>query len=390
MVAGSSTSLSLAGPTVRDRRRIPLGLSSDIRIVIHEVVADRGQSTFLDRQTRMGKNIVVCCDGTNSQFGGLSTNVVHLYNALDQDTPGQRSFYEPGVGTFGAPVLGVKVGETVGKALGAAFGYGITRNLVRAYRFLIDSHEAGDRLFLFGFSRGAFTARTLAALVDRVGVLPASHRDRAETVVKAYLDQDSRALNENAAAASRCAPQFVGVWETVGALGLLIRLRRFHDHRLSPGVARAAQALAIDERRRKFEPTLWNESALAPDQQVRQVWFPGVHSDIGGGYAQRGLADITLQWMLTEARAAGIGLAPGALDSRAGDATGTLHRSYRGLWRLLGRHVRRPKARATFHGAVGERLRRCAHYVPRNLSARTRSALRRGDRGDADSAPTGA
>lgn len=328
----------------------------------------------------MARNIVVCCDGTNSQFGGLNTNVVHLYNALADDDATQRSFYEPGVGTFGANVFGVNVGETLGKTLGAAFGYGIQQNLVRAYRFLIEAYAPGDRVFIFGFSRGAFTARSLASLVDRIGVLPAAHRDRATDTVKAYLDAKPPHAPRITQSAARCAPAFVGVWETVGALGLLIRLRRFHDHKLSPGVARAAQALAIDEQRRSFEPTLWNEAALGVDQEVRQVWFAGVHSDVGGGYAERGLADTTLRWMLEQAEGAGVKLKPGAFDRVRGDPTGTLHRSYHGPWRLLGRYVRRPAAAAVFGDSVAARLRAVREYEPDNLPAIVRERMRVGER----------
>lgn len=323
----------------------------------------------------MGKNIVVCCDGTNSQFGELNTNVVHLYNALPGDGREQVCFYEPGVGTFGARVLGVDVGERLGKVLGAAFGYGIQKNLVRAYRYVVDVYEPGDRLFIFGFSRGAFTARTLTALVDTMGVLDADERELAKNVVKAYLQHGAKAGTAGQTRpASTCAPHFVGVWETVGALGLLVRLRRFHNNCLSPGVARAAQALAIDERRSRFKPSLWDENALKSGQSVEQVWFSGVHSDIGGGYARRGLADITLRWMLEQAEDAGLALKPSAYDSLGGDPTGHLHHSYHGAWRLLGQHVRYPGMGANYHASVAERLARVRAYAPENLPVAVRKA----------------
>ncbi|MES1929198.1 hypothetical protein SADO_08077 [Salinisphaera dokdonensis CL-ES53] len=322
----------------------------------------------------MSKDIVVCCDGTNSQFGGLNTNVVHLYEALASDRTDQVSFYEPGVGTFGADFFGVNVGETMGKLLGAGFGYGIQQNLVRAYRFLIDTYVAGDRLFIFGFSRGAFTARTLAALVDTVGVLETDARDRAKAAVKAYLDDGEAEARDAAPTARACAPYFVGVWETVGALGLLMRLRRFHDNRLSPGVTHAVQALAIDERRGPFKPTLWDEQSLEPGQHVRQVWFAGVHSDVGGGYAERGLADLSLRWMLERAQAAGLALKLDAREHIDGDPAGRLHESYRGAWRTLGKHVRQPGADASFHASVAERLAQVPAYDPDNLPAAVREA----------------
>jgi uncharacterized protein (DUF2235 family) len=323
----------------------------------------------------MAKNIVVCCDGTNSQFGGSNTNVVHLYKALVTDAPDQRAFYEPGVGTFGAKFFGLNVGQTLGKGLGAAFGYGITQNLERAYRFLIDNYAPGDRVFLFGFSRGAFAARSLAALIDQVGILEPDDRDRAKETIKAWLDGDASAVERYQQPLTRCAPHFVGVWETVGALGVLTRLRRFHDNKLSPGVCHAVHALAIDEQRRKFEPTPWDEQELKPGQHARQLWFAGVHSDVGGGYEERGLADLTLGWMLEQAKAQGLELKPDAFDRLQGDPAGKLHDSYDGLWRVLGRYVRRPKRDDAFHRSVGERLQRRPDYEPDNLPADVRERL---------------
>lgn len=326
----------------------------------------------------MRRNIVVCCDGTNSQFGTVSTNVVHLYNALIDDDPMQEAFYEPGVGTFGARFFGVDVGTTLGKTLGAAFGYGIQQNLIRAYRFIVGAYKPGDRLFIFGFSRGAFTARTLAGLVDVQGVLDNDERELSARMVKAYLQHGKKAADTivTSQPVTTCAPYFVGVWETVSALGVLIRLRRFHDHCLSPSVTRAVQALAIDERRGPFKPSLWNEHTPADRQRITQAWFAGVHSDVGGGYARRGLADITLGWMLEQAEAAGLMLRPDADRGCQADPEGQLHRSYYGAWRLLGEHVRRPGANARFHPSVTERMARVPGYDPRNIPAFVRRTSR--------------
>lgn len=325
----------------------------------------------------MRKDIVVCCDGTNSQFGKLNTNVARVYNTLANDGPEQLSFYEPGVGTFGARFFGANVGETLGKALGAAFGYGIQQNLVRAYRFLVDVYKPGDRLFIFGFSRGAFTARTLAALVDTIGVLDSREHNLSKSVVKAYLQDGAKAATAGQTQpATTCAPHFVGVWETVSALGLLIRLRRFHDNCLSPRVAHAAQALAIDERRGPFKPSLWDESAPKSGQSIKQVWFAGVHSDVGGGYARHGLAGITLCWMLQQVRAAGLSLKPDVCEGLQDDPEGHLHRSYQGVWRLLGKHVRYPGVDANFDVSVTKRLHRVSEYDPKNIPESLRKTAR--------------
>ncbi len=253
---------------------------------------------------------MIFCDGTNDQFGSVTTNVVHLLRLSEPDNDRQRVFYEPGVGTFGANIFSLNVGTFLGKLLGAAFGYGLAQNLARAYRYLVDTHEPGDRVFIFGFSRGAFTARSLARLVD-AGGLPQPGAGRVDTIVAAYLAGGADALPQYANART-CRPHFVGVWDTVAALGLLLRWHRFDDRCLSPGVANAAQALAIDEQRAAFEPTPWPLPAPDSGQPVSQVWFAGVHSDIGGGYRDRGLANITLYWMLEQARSRGLRLAAGA------------------------------------------------------------------------------
>lgn len=319
----------------------------------------------------MSKNIVICCDGTNSQFGGVNTNVAHLFERLGADEPRQHSRYEPGVGTFGANLFSINIGRTLGKLLGAAFGYGLKQNLENAYRYVVQCYDPGDRLFIFGFSRGAFTARSLASLVDQYGVLDRRDLDQVADQVRAYLADRAPVHSACSAPIGRCAPHFVGVWETVGALGLLLRLRRFKHNRLSPGVATAVQALAVDERRACFKPTLWDEAALGKSQSVRQVWFAGVHADVGGGYRDRDLAAITLDWMLEHAVQAGLRAQTRGAGQLAGDPAGRMHRSYRGLWRLLGHHMRAIAPDADIHASVGRRRHSRPGYDPENLPTAT-------------------
>ncbi|KEZ77453.1 hypothetical protein C41B8_09641 [Salinisphaera hydrothermalis C41B8] len=315
----------------------------------------------------VSKNIAIFCDGTNDQFGSVTTNVVHLLRLSERDSDRQRTFYEPGVGTFGANLFSVNIGTFLGKLLGAAFGYGLAQNLTRAYRYVVETHEPGDRVFIFGFSRGAFTARSLARLLDAGGLPEPGDSRQLERIVETYLVDGADALSryDNARV---CRPHFVGVWDTVAALGVLLRWHRFDDRCLSPGVAHAAQALAIDEQRAAFEPTLWAEPEA--DQSIHQVWFAGVHSDIGGGYRDRGLADITLYWMLGQARRCGLHLAPHADPDRPGDALGRRHDSYVGCWRWLGRHRRRVPPNASIHASVRTRMQACPAYAPGNLPGR--------------------
>ena len=124
----------------------------------------------------MAKNIVVCCDGTSNEYGDCKTNVLKLFSVLPKGDPDQVTFYDPGVGTFSAPAALTKTTRAVTRVFGLAFGYGITKNIGDAYRFLMETYEPGDRVYLFGFSRGAYTARAVAAMIHKCGLLePGNH-----------------------------------------------------------------------------------------------------------------------------------------------------------------------------------------------------------------------
>jgi uncharacterized protein (DUF2235 family) len=310
----------------------------------------------------MVKRLVMCCDGTwntpDEVKDGLPcpTNVVKLALAVgDQGADGvdQRVFYHPGVGT--------KRSERI---RGGAFGYGLSRNVRETYRFLVESYEPGDELFFFGFSRGAFTARSVAGLVRNSGILKRRHVDRLDQAYALYRSRTAHPRGVEATLFRRSWSwesriRFIGVWDTVGALGIplqgpLARLvnRRwaFHDTQLSSHVDNAFQALAIDEQRQPFVATLWQPSdAPALNQRVEQVWFAGVHSDVGGGYSDAALADVPLLWMAGRARDCGLGFEDDAFDdavtSRRGaagediavrpDPLGALHDSRKGYYRLV-------------------------------------------------------
>lgn len=292
----------------------------------------------------MAKRLIMCCDGTwNTAGQKCPTNVVKLYNAIAErsdDGTEQRRFYHPGVGT--------KKWERI---RGGAFGFGLSRNVQDTYRFLVENYEPGDELFLFGFSRGAFTARSTAGFVRNAGIL---RSDQAHRIGEAYAlyrtdeGPDSPAAVEfrKAYAYSDQTPiRFVGVWDTVGALGVpnvgfpgtnfLNRRWAFHDTKLSSRVQSAYQALAIDEQRRPFEPAVWIPQAHAVSQELEQVWFTGVHCDVGGGYPERDLADISYRWMANRACAAGLALTEDvpALDPTW--AMGRLHESRTGLYKII-------------------------------------------------------
>ncbi|OLP00116.1 hypothetical protein BVU76_22340 [Mycolicibacterium porcinum] len=270
----------------------------------------------------MSKRLVVCCDGTwntpdqTTDGKPTPTNVAKVAMALashDADGREQRLFYHRGVGTTRSDRL-----------LGGAFGAGLFRDVCDTYRFVVQNYQPGDDLFFFGFSRGAFTARSTAGLIRNSGVLHRDNVDQIEQAYALYRDQNPAASPRSVEAAlfrkmysHEPRIRFIGVWDTVGALGIPSiggRLARrfnqryeFHNTALSSRVDEAYQALAIDERRGPFVPAVWSRSDMAPPtQRLEQVWFTGVHCDVGGGYPDHGLSDIALCWMLEKARGAGL------------------------------------------------------------------------------------
>ncbi|HWM12393.1 MAG TPA: DUF2235 domain-containing protein [Solirubrobacteraceae bacterium] len=272
------------------------------------------------------KRLIVCCDGTWNKPEQLNngllapTNVSKLALAIaredDQGTK-QIVHYQRGVGT-----------RAWEKLRGGALGAGLSRNVRDCYAFLVESYEPGDQLFFFGFSRGAFTARSLGGLVRNSGILLSHHRARIDDAYRLYRspDKNSEPGGLEASMFRRLYAhelpdiEFVGVWDTVGALGIpagpflpaaLAKRWSFHNTELSSHVRHAYHAIAIDERRAIFEPALWIQQPDAPaHQKLEQVWFAGAHCDIGGGYGDTGLSDIALLWMVGKAKAAGLALDP--------------------------------------------------------------------------------
>jgi uncharacterized protein (DUF2235 family) len=323
------------------------------------------------------KRLVVCCDGTwNRPDAKSPTNVVRLKDAVAASDGEIRQVvhYHEGVGT----------GEGMDRFIGGGFGWGLSRNVRDAYRFVVEQYDPGDQLFFFGFSRGAYTARSAVGLVRNAGILRRQHADRIDEAYELYRDRgDDTHPNGDASMRFRAqyshddiAVRFVGVWDTVGALGipgvprfLSGRLWAFHDTQLSSKVELAYQALAIDERRRPFLPSLWYRAA-DDDRPLEQRWFVGVHSDVGGGYPERALADITLWWMTEKARAAGLAFKD---DLRMHpNVDGECHDSFRPLyWPLLPytRPFVDPKKPAFAHDGVKAASTATArkHYDPANL-----------------------
>jgi len=303
------------------------------------------------------RNLVVCCDGTwntaEQRHDGVPvpTNVIRLYNALGDSTNGveQLKYYHPGVGTEA---------RWWDRVMGGATGAGLDANIMSAYHWLCRNYRSKDNIYLFGFSRGAYTVRSLAGLVSFSGLLDLEnvapeeawkrvndvfqkgYRDRRET----RKDWKKRKWKFHSLDGTEDLPiHMVGVWDTVGALGIpndlaLLNLldasdeHMFHDTRLGSAIKHARHAVALDEIRATFQPTLWTN---AHNGDLKQVWFPGVHCDIGGGYRETGLSDGALKWMIDEAAAVGLGFKEDMVSQIRPDARGVLHESYTDVFKLL-------------------------------------------------------
>lgn len=286
----------------------------------------------------MPKRLVVCCDGTwntpdqASDGKACPTNVTKVaLSVAEHDATGMRQvlYYHPGVGA------GVGGWDHL---RGGAFGVGLSRNILDTYRFLVANYAPGDELFFFGFSRGAFTARSTAGFVRNCGILRKECADRVDEAYALYRSREAHPRGVQATLFRRSYSdeppvRFIGVWDTVGSLGvpnvglglakLFNRRWRFHDTDLSTKVEAAFQALAIDERRRPFRPSVWTQQPEAKNQQLEQVWFSGVHCDVGGGYADASLADVALMWMVEKAESCGLAFRPGAFATATAGSEGS-------------------------------------------------------------------
>ena len=360
----------------------------------------------------MGKNIVLCCDGTSNQFAGDQTNVVRLFRCAPNIPDQQVTFYDPGVGTMPAPGLQSGIQKRLSVLEGLAFGSGLIDNIKDAYEFLMRYFEHGDRVFIFGFSRGAFTARALAGMLHAVGLLRPGTENLFPYAVrywkKCYTPRGSGlAADFKRTLARECKPHFIGVWDTVASVGWFNNFRTFPHTRHNPDVAVIRHAVSIDERRCGFRHNLMAIDDNNLRQDLQNVWFAGVHADVGGGYpeSEAGLAKISLQWMAREAESAGILIEGAQLARQLGyaepeggnlhskpDPAATLHVSLKGAWWLLELLPRkqwspvdrqmhwswgpnRPRSMSEdplVHSSVAARMQLVPEYRPPNLPAKYR------------------
>jgi len=325
----------------------------------------------------MSKRIIFCSDGTWDSSGN-NTNVYKIYKAMPT-TAEQVPFYDDGVGANQLPIE---------KLVGGAFGAGLFQKIKDGYTKIAHSYEKGDEIFLFGFSRGAYTARSLAGMIAICGLPTANFTDDVvNTAFDAYRNRDQR--EALLAQLNKTCDMFdakltmVGVWDTVGSLGIPAifggvspLLYGFLDTNLHPDVLNAYHALAIDERRAEFPATLWTLTVPPPAGQiVEQAWFVGVHCDVGGSYSAdpdgTALSDLTLAWMMSKASALGLQFAPEeavkyTLPMDPKFALDQKHESWNPLWIF-------PKRRAIIDESVlsDSVSLRCDHdssYRPGNLT----------------------
>ena len=369
------------------------------------------------------KNIVICSDGTgNSAIKDRGTNVFKLYEAVDVNghlnnsalTP-QITFYDDGVGTETFKPL---------KVLGGAFGWGLSRNVKELYAGLVRSYDHGDKIFLFGFSRGAYTVRALGGFISACGILDHNNRyatdaDLVGAVGEAYevyrskymmgIRHDVQTLRQKLAPQSAAPSQFdvkvasfrkqhavhderiafIGVWDTVDVVGFpiagvaafinyVVYPYKFSDLTLSLKVDQARHALSIDDERYTFHPYMWAESPTDHDR-IKQAWFSGVHANVGGGYPKQGMSLVSLDWMMVEAERAGLRF---IADDRSyyhdhQNVNDKLYNSRAGLavyYRYKPRDIHKicmkSNTTAKIHETVIDRIKQCTEgYAPGNLPA---------------------
>ena len=387
----------------------------------------------MDTGAPTGKNIVMCCDGTGNEVEGNLSNVLKLFRIATKNAE-QRVYYHPGVGTIASEDQWTRLKQNTRSVFGLATGYGLDDDILAAYRFVGEQYEPGDQIFLFGFSRGAYTVRALAGFIHMVGLLPADQLNVADYALTAY----KRASEENdfhiawdfgrIMGGRHVTIRFMGVWDTVSTMivprrdRLVPTLRTLPYTRTNPSVEVFRHAMAIDERRRMFRLNRWvspqkfvanpfDTAAPSQEQDIKQVWFVGVHSDVGGGYpeTESGLSKFPLSWMIDEATPYGLKINTAMRNhlvlgqSRAGskhsyvapDAGAMLHNSLTAGWRPLEwlpksakwmewphpqrlgyyipdaelRVIADPAVKPRIHQSVVDRMAKVADYRPPNLPA---------------------
>ncbi len=323
------------------------------------------------------KRIIICADGTwNKPEEDLEkdfpTNVLKFSRAIAPiagDKTVQTVFYDWGIGSYHS------------SASGGAFGKGLDKNIKDCYRFIVHNYEKGDELFFFGFSRGAYTVRSLCGLINNCSILK---KENAKLINKAFdlyknskyyiKHEHSVQFRKDYSVSDRTVVKFVGVWDTVGSMGLPTSIfgfikpkNLFYDNKIGSNIKTARHALSIDEVRKDFEPTIWKQDSQNK-VDLKQVWFAGNHSDVGGSYKPDKdgsvLSEIPMMWMKKEAELDGlkfkkhINVTVNEMASK--------HNEQKKFYKLLGKHVREILPETPVHISVKKRYENSG-YAPDNL-----------------------
>ncbi len=309
-------------------------------------------------ERRPERNLVICCDGTaNVPKQGSSSNVFRLVKSMRGHPERQRIYYDPGLGTESSPSAQTFLAKTVTKVLGLALGYGLRKNIVDAYTYLMNHYQPGDRIYMFGFSRGAYTVRAIAGMLETIGLLEEGSENLLNYAIRQY-DQhgggEDKWKDVNAFKGTLCrqiqkkSPRysvpvhFLGVWDTVRSVGILRGSPPRTD--TLTNVVSGRHAVALDEKRTGYRNRMWTATG-GPEGDCQTTWFQGVHSDVGGSYGptERGLADVAMEWMMDAAEKHGLIVDRKEfrrdLESRRGDVrlevAKELVREGRGQWKEL-------------------------------------------------------
>ncbi len=303
------------------------------------------------------RNIVICFDGTNNEFGKEDTNVVRVARVLKRNPQRQLLYYDPGVGTLPEPGWATKIGQKISTIYGLAVGAGMIGNVEEAYSYLMNTWQPNDRIFIFGFSRGAYSARVLAGLLHTVGLLPSGNQNLVPYAMRLYkgirkegkegagrwrnLCADfrktfSRPIFEGDDQ-RRCLIHFLGIWDAVSSVGWFWNPATFPYTFQNPSVQAIRHAVAIDERRWFFRQNLIRQAT--PEQDLKEAWFPGVHSDVGGGYPDSKLWQVSFEWMIEEVKKFALEIDEQQLRIILGESVSEAwkeaqHESLEGAWHL--------------------------------------------------------
>jgi uncharacterized protein (DUF2235 family) len=299
------------------------------------------------------RNLVVCCDGTDNEVATDSTNVLRLFRMLERDEH-QITFYDAGVGTQVDPEAITVWRKILSRRLDAAIGLRVRENVIAAYRFLVQNYQPGDQIFLFGFSRGAYTVRAVAGLIRFLGLVRPEAVNLANLAWSIYADEakvypvarrfrGGNRFNRSFGVTPKPPIHLIGVWDTVSSFGWIWDFQTLPYTDTNELVVHFRHAMAIDERRAMF-PALLYVPKPAQQANCKQVWFAGVHSDVGGGYPEQEstLAKVPLAWMIREAEALGLRINPverqylmDSPDKPPPDPLGNIHESLAGFWKVL-------------------------------------------------------